>query len=135
MHSHKLNNSDALKFIFAGNSTVTFLNTKTSNRFTFKVKKSKNSNFYFVSVLTNPEMYQYIGTVVDDIFTHGKKSKISLDAQSVRTFEYVLTKLKINNLPDFIEVWHEGKCGKCGKKLTDPISIERGYGPFCVALV
>jgi hypothetical protein len=132
MHSHKLNNSDALKFIFAGKSIVTFLNTKTGNRFTFKTKIAKNSELFFVSVLTNPEMYQYVGTVVDKVFKHGKKSKISADAQSVRTFEYVLNKLKANNLPDFIEVWHEGRCGKCGKTLTDPVSIERGFGPFCI---
>lgn len=23
------------------------------------------------------------------------------------------------------------KCGKCGKKITDPQSIQRGYGPTC----
>ena len=38
MEGHKLNNSEALKFIFAGKSIVTLLNSKTGNRFTFKVK-------------------------------------------------------------------------------------------------
>lgn len=23
------------------------------------------------------------------------------------------------------------KCRRCGKKLTDPVSMERGYGPVC----
>jgi hypothetical protein len=33
-------------------------------------------------------------------------------------FDYVLNKLKTNKLPEFVEVWHEGKCGKCGRALT-----------------
>lgn len=27
------------------------------------------------------------------------------------------------------------KCGKCGKKITDPQSIQRGYGPTCWASI
>jgi len=32
--------------------------------------------------------------------------------------------------PD-IEVWHSGECSRCGRKLTDPTSIEGGLGPVC----
>jgi hypothetical protein len=132
MKSHKLNNSDALKFIFAGNSTATFVNTKTNNRFTFKVKQKKDSNLFFVSVLTNPDTYTYIGTVINGQFKHGKKSKITKDAQSVRVFDYVFNNLVSNSLPNFIEVWHEGRCGKCGRNLTVPESIANGLGPECI---
>lgn len=132
MKSHKLNNSDALKFIFAGNSTATFVNTKTNNRFTFKVKQKKDSNLFFVSVLTNPDTYTYIGTVINGQFKHGKKSKINKDAQSVRVFDYVFNNLVSNSLPNFVEVWHEGRCGKCGKTLTVPNSIANGLGPECI---
>ena len=85
------------------------MNTNTGNSLTFKVKKEKESNIFFVSVLTGPDMYSYIGTVTDGIYKHGKKSKITADAQSVRVFQYVLTKLLANSLPAFIEIWHEGK--------------------------
>jgi hypothetical protein len=132
MKSNKLENSKSLKFIFAGKSIVTFLNTKTNNRFTFKVKVSKDSNLFFVSVLTSPDIYTYIGTCVEGNFKWGKKSVISKDAQSVKVFEYVINKLKSDNLPDFVEVWHEGFCGKCGKRLTVPQSIETGLGPECI---
>jgi Zn/Cd-binding protein ZinT len=47
------NNSDATNFIYAGNSIFTVLNSRTSNRFTFKVKKSKDGSLYFVSVLSD----------------------------------------------------------------------------------
>jgi hypothetical protein len=132
MKSHKLNNKEALKFIFAGNSVVTFVNSKTGNRFTFKLKQKKDSNLFFVSVLSGSESYTYIGTVIKGNFKHGNKSPISSKAQSVKVFKYVLTNLLTNNLPEFVEVWHEGKCGKCGKKLTVPSSISTGLGPFCL---
>ena len=30
-----------------------------------------------------------------------------------------------------VKVFHSGKCGKCGKKLTTPESIKSGLGPYC----
>lgn len=132
MKTHKLNNSDALKFMFSGNSIATFVNTKTDNRFTFKVKQKKYTNLFFVSVLTGADTYTYIGTVVSGEFRHGKKSKITKESQSVRVFQYVLTNLINSSLPNFVEVWHEGRCGKCGKTLTVPTSIANGLGPECI---
>ena len=132
MSGHKLNNTDALKFMFAGNSTFTVVNTKTENRFTFKVKKSKDSNLFFINVLTGPDTYTYLGTAVEGVYRHGKKSAISLEAQSTKVFDYVLNKLKIGKLQDFVEVWHEGTCGKCGRVLTVPKNIHLGIGPECI---
>ncbi len=132
MSGHKLNNSDALKFMFAGNSTFTVVNTKTENRFTFKVKKSKDSNLFFINVLTGPDTYTYLGTAVEGVYRHGKKSAISLEAQSTKVFDYVLNKLKLGKLQDFVEVWHEGTCGKCGRALTVPKNIHLGIGPECI---
>jgi len=132
MNGRKLKNTDALKFIFAGKSIVTFLNTKTGNRFTFKTKSAKDSNMFFVSVLNGPENWAYIGTCIEGKFRHGRKSNISVDAQSVKVFDFVLAKLVLGTLPEFVEVWHEGHCGKCGKRLTVTSSIENGLGPECI---
>jgi hypothetical protein len=70
--------------------------------------------------LNNTDALKFIGIVTEGVYRHGKKSKITTDAQSVRVFQYVINKLKLKNLPDFIEVWHEGKCGKYGRTLTVP---------------
>lgn len=130
--SKRLQNSDALKFIFAGNSTFTLLNSESGNRFTFKVKKAKDSNLFFLSVLTGPDQYSYLGTVSGGIYKHGVKSNFSAGVQSEKVFSYVLNKLKSGSLPEFVEVWHEGKCGKCGRQLTVPDSIDSGIGPECM---
>lgn len=122
----------ALNFILGGKSFVTFLNTKTNNRFTFKVIKHKKDDIFFVNVLTGPDIYTFIGTIKENQYKHSKKSDISIDAQSVKVFNYIISKLQTNNLPDFIEIYHDGKCGKCGKRLTVPSSIESGFGPDCI---
>jgi hypothetical protein len=82
--------------------------------------------------LTNPDVYEFIGSIrVGSKFKHSKKSRISDEAQSVKVFDFVLNKLISNSLPTFIEIWHEGKCCKCGRTLTTPESIQRGIGPEC----
>jgi hypothetical protein len=131
MKSHQIKHTDAVEFILAGKSLFTLLNSKSDNRFTFKVKKHKVDDVYFVSVLTNPDVYQFLGIIKNQKFTHSKSSKISKDAQSFRVFDYVFFNLCKDTLPEFIEIWHEGKCGKCGRTLTVPLSIETGFGPEC----
>ena len=132
MKQHTIEHSKALDFILAGKSVFTVVNSRTGNRFTFKVKKHKTDNVHFVSVLTNPDVYQFIGSIIDSSFKHSKKSKISVNAQSVQVFNYIFSKLQSNSLPEFIEIWHNVKCGRCGRVLTVPSSIETGFGPECI---
>lgn len=132
MNGGIIKHSDAIKFIFAGNCVVTFINTLTSNRFTFKVKRHKTDNVYFISLLTNTDNYSFIGRIIDNTYVHGRNSTISIDSQSVKTFNYVIQCLRKDKLQDFIEIWHQGTCGKCGRKLTVPESISSGLGPECI---
>lgn len=134
-----LKHSDAIKFILAGNSTFTCLNTKTDNRFTYKVKLSKTSTpenpLFYVKVLTSPETYQFIGSIFREKFKYSQKSKISNDTQSVAVFQYILSKLLLDKLDPCVEIYHEGRCGKCGRPLTVPESIEMGIGPECFKMM
>lgn len=132
MSDHIVKHEESLVFIFGGNALFTVRNPKTKNRFTFKVTKHKSEDIFFVKVLTNPDVYEFIGSVrVGSKFKHSKKSRISSESQSVKVFDFVLTKLISKSLPQFVEIWHEGKCCKCGRTLTTPDSIQRGIGPEC----
>ena len=51
MIGKKIKNEDAIRFMFAGKSIVNFLNTKTENKFTYKITKSKDGDLFFVNVL------------------------------------------------------------------------------------
>lgn len=131
-----IQHNEGLTFIFAGKSYVTFLNTESGNRFTYKIEKSKSDDIYFASVLTNPGKYTFIGTFfTSKNLIHSPKSKINSSAQSVKVLDYVISQLKKEKLPPIIEIYHEGRCGKCGDRLTVPLSIERGYGPSCYKMI
>lgn len=144
---------DIQKFILAGNATITLVSKKTSQRFTYKIKRAVDDNgaprdFWFVSVLRGPdneEDYSYLGYINNKLhYWYGLKSKIHADSGSSKGFEWFYTLLKDadNNNMDYrdalfagLEVWHEGKCGRCGRKLTVPTSILSGFGPECINYV
>lgn len=105
------------KFILGGNAYFTLHNTKKGTHLTYKVSVCKdNPELFFVSVLTGPDNwtnYSFLGTIRERIYWHGKKSKISKDAPSAKTFEWFYNNL--NRLPKALLVLHEGKCGRCGR--------------------
>lgn len=122
----------ALKYIFGGNCYTTFLNTNSNNRFTYKVTLSKkDKSIYYICVLTGPDIYTYVGFYKNGEYFHSPKSSIGIEAQSVKVFNWVIFNLTKKTLPNFIEIWHDGRCGKCGKQLTVPKSVEIGIGPDC----
>lgn len=90
---------------------------------------------HFVSVLTGPSNeadFKFIGTVFDkETFRHGRKSAFSWETACVGAFTWTWSMLRLGRMPDSLEFWHEGKCGRCGRTLTVPSSIEAGIGPEC----
>jgi hypothetical protein len=129
---------DIKNFVFGGNATFTVVNTGTKKHFTFKVKQPKNNDsVFFVSVMNgsdNNSNYAFIGTYFtkNGGYSHGKKSSIGKDAQSAKVISWFFNKF-INNEEKYptVQVYHEGKCGKCGRKLTTPESVKSGLGPVC----
>jgi hypothetical protein len=139
---------EPLYFMLAGKAVFTVVNESTGNRFTYKVVKARDAKPqgpWFVKVLCGPDNmrhYKYLGCVwlnhpdQGPVYVHGKKSRISHEADSARAFAWTLRRLAgVGVLPDCIKVYHEGRCGRCGKRLTVPQSIEDGYGPECVKLI
>jgi hypothetical protein len=132
-----LSKENILKFVFAGKAIFTVENPATGNRFTYKVRCVENDDGsqspFFVSVLTGPDNwdnYRYIGFVSlkDCKFRHGHKSGIGPDAPSVKAFRWFIDHIE----DDRMNVYHEGRCGKCARRLTVPSSIEIGFGPKCL---
>lgn len=132
---------DVLAFIQAGKAVFTLKSMKTSNRFTYRVKESNDGKVFFVSLMTgtdNEAHYSYIGVIREDSeFRHTTKSKVSEDADSFRAFSWFWRQVSSGSgspLNPAVEFWHEGKCGRCGRLLTVPESIDRGIGPECAKL-
>lgn len=134
----KLNPSNVADFVFGGKSIFTIRNTATGNRFTYKFTRKKSlkegeEDVVFVKVLMgsdNTSDYTFIGTVFGQrTYKHSPKSPFGSDTQSSKAIDWVVKNLR--SLPQNVEVWHEGRCARCGRKLTVPESIESGFGPEC----
>lgn len=131
-------------FVFAGNARFTIRSKDTGTRYTYRVNKGKNPGkpVFFCSLLTGPDnsssytyFGQFFGTVEQGLkYVHGKpaQGRPSRSAESVKAFAYVIGNLiDRERLPDGVEFWHEGSCGRCGRPLTVPESVESGFGPEC----
>jgi len=132
----------ALSFILAGKATVTLRSLASGNRYTYKIVEAEKRNpndaqTWFVKLLNGPDntnSFVYIGIIRGNQFVWTSKSRVGKDAPSIIGFTFVLNALVSNKINGF-EVWHEGKCGRCGRKLTVPESVSTGFGPDCAEMV
>lgn len=135
--------SDIKQFVLAGNSTFTIKSTKVDKRYTYKVKKDKkdeNNERYFVHVMfgaDNTKDYRFLGWFYInsmDLMHSGKSSCTKTDLR-FSMFLYFLKMLDMGVLKETCEFYPSGRCGRCGRILTTPESIERGIGPECYAYI
>lgn len=128
-------------FVLAGKAIFTVSNP-TGERYTFKVNAGKPRNgavAYFGSFLTGPDNeadYTYLGLVnKDTLKLVPTTASPAFAADKHRPFRVLAWALSIlasgKALPAGYEIRHAGRCGRCGRTLTVPESIELGLGPEC----
>lgn len=135
------------QFVTAGDATFTIEvppSAGQKDHYTYKVEyvpaNERWAESYFVKLLTGPDNtkdFAYLGKL--DLFT----GQVRTTAKSQR-FEGSFPLRLVNRI--LARVWtsdhnayeqhgyqthHEGKCGRCGRKLTVPQSILTGIGPEC----
>lgn len=118
--------------ILAGNARFTIQNRLTGGRFTYKIKKAKTGEVWWVYVLRgrdNENDYSFIGVYKNSNYFHSSKSSINQSALSVKAFGWFAK--NINNLGP-VEVFNEGRCMRCSRVLTTPKSIQDSIGPECI---
>ena len=64
----------------------------------------------------------------------GNPKPMEEQAAHIKGFNMVFEGLLRNRIFSTVEIWHEGTCARCGRKLTDDDSISRGFGPTCFEL-
>ena len=139
------------RFLHGGRAVVTVVSKRTKKRFTFRFTRPKpdpqrgnDAPPTFVSVLTGPDnetAYSYMGTMfpgrADPLaIVHTAKSRIGSDAPSASAAQWFVRAVAAGGpVLEQCEVWHEGRCGRCGRVLTVPESIASGFGPECINYV
>ena len=136
-------------FALGGHATLTLVSKKTGGRFTFKITRAdgdESDRPFFVGVLTGPDNgadYSYLGCLFPrdratgrdyptPRFSHGRKSTIGQGAPSAVAFRWLWSRVEAGQpVEPQAEFWHEGRCCRCNRALTDPESIAAGIGPVC----
>ncbi len=133
-------------FLLAGRAVFTVAGK--DKRFTFRInrKESQNARYpepsYFVSVRTGgadaEHAYTYMAILDTRTgtlrFTTG--SKITAGSPAAVALAWTLRRVWAGlPLPAPAAIYHEGRCGRCGRPLTVPESILTGFGPDCAELV
>jgi hypothetical protein len=146
-----------LMHILAGRSILTVQSHKTSNRFTFRFSRPDEEpdrkrpiwvSMYggtggYLAQEADRRAWTFLGTIwpphPNDAaqrfnYTHSPKSPIwdstTIEHRTVRWITYHLSS-HVDQLMEDADWWHEGVCGRCGRRLTVPTSIETGFGPDC----
>ena len=142
----KIRLADGLRYMLAGKSEFTMISLRTGGRLKYKLTKKQTKNnkddtsefIYYVNTFDGGE-YKYAGVLfydrVEDVFRFGKgaKGKIPSTHINIQSLLFVINKLNEGNDAINIELYHVGKCGRCGRKLTTPESLLLGLGPECSA--
>jgi hypothetical protein len=95
---------------------------------------------HFVSLLRGPsneDDYAYMGCIVDACaFYTSEKSRVTDKALSMKAWRWLFDAMTHDKpMHPELEIWHEGRCGRCGRRLTVPESVAQGFGFDCLALM
>lgn len=124
-------------FILAGNAVFTLTSLASGDHYTFRVSQAKDEHGtpqerWFAEVETGYRDFRYLGMVDQATgVRRTKATRYSDDAGCMKALRWFLRAALGGHLPDKVEVRHEGRCGRCGRELTEPTSIDRGIGPDC----
>lgn len=137
-----INLADPKRFILAGRAIFTLQGKET--RYTYRVNRAdpkEGSSYthvaYFVSLLTGPDNtsdYTYLGMVdpQSGAVKLTRKSQYTDQSKPVLAVRWAFGLIWAGRpLPEPAKIYHVGRCGRCGRALTVPSSIEAGIGPEC----
>lgn len=142
MKGNIIKNQFALKYMFGGNSEFVIENIMTKNRFLYQIKKAQNNeNLFFIyskQITTDTDEISkknYSGYIIINNgyynYHKGKHGHLDINDKPVVALTYTINKLKKKTLQSCVHIKHTGRCGICGRRLTDDESVERGFGISC----
>ena len=140
-------NPVSIKKMVSGNRSQFVVQSKqTGKHHVYRVTKPRNTvnggSIRFVSVkdVTGDSRfsYKYLGFIVSengkDKLVRAGKVKVATSDPRSEGFRFVFENA-INGMAATVlrsaNLYHTGRCFCCGKKLTDPESINLGIGPIC----
>ena len=127
------------RFITGGLATFTLRDTNARFRATYIIKSDPLTPIYWVGWLRSPDMDLHQGVYLGYMKRSPMVFKITGKSKMVGSRSSELFKRFMNNNanPDEvgIEVYFEGRCGRCGRYLSAEESLSSGFGPECIKYI
>lgn len=105
---------------------------RTGKDFTYKISVGEfhSKRYTHVKVETEYQKYRYLGYYDSGMIV---RKQDSVETPAATAIAWVLRQVEVKNTTalEGVEMFHLGKCIRCGAKLTDAKSIEIGLGPVC----
>ena len=140
----------ALKYVLSGSSEFKLVSGKTSREIFYRVTRKSaactgsNNDNQFIYWLYSGESYdslKYLGSIYFNKnqncfeFARGKLGVGNKYSVEVKAILYFMNRIYSGKFNTNIEIYHNGNCGKCGKKLRNVMSINTGLDPDCAKKV
>jgi len=131
------------QYVLAGEAVFTVANPSTGYWVTYKVTRKPGAlDAWFVGYLAGPDNeadYTYLGLLADHPrfsprfrVWHTRATKVVKDTAVWRGAEWLAKHLdEKGNFPPALEFLPSSTCARCGRTLTTPESVLRGFGPEC----
>lgn len=130
--THLVRQAEALNFIMGGNALFTVLH-HTGKRYTYKVLQDQRKETIFkVMVLYGPDNstnYKQFGEI--NVESGVPLFRKFFTRDHAEFFDIIFLNISIGKEIPGIEIYHSGRCCRCGRTLTVPESIVSGIGPEC----
>jgi len=115
--------------------TLTVVNDDTGGRVTVRFRKPKGFKSVLVDVMTgsdNETDFAFAGTLRGTELALSPKAKCPKERAlfAKKVLDWTLRAAEAGDLRT-VRCLHEGRCARCGRKLTVPESIDSGLGPEC----
>lgn len=135
--SHQFTDSQLLNQYILGGRAVLTLESPNGKKHTYMYCIPRNADNFpedvrFVYALHGQKEF-YLGMIELDTFRLTKHSRFLPDTEIVRGAQYIEglrhSQKFLSDSP--MNIYHEGICARCGRKLSDPKSIKIGFGRRC----
>ena len=131
----------SMNYAKAGRAVITVKSNKTGEHKTFKLTKKEYQRddgelhvAYFVGIRRG-EDYKPMGTLIAGEAKPNRITHESITKEDFAGFAWMMRAIEAQDDRGMAEIKHEGHCGRCGRELTDPDSIDLGIGPECAKMM
>lgn len=122
--------------LLAGNATLTFESKTTGKYFTFNVREKKKVHNEDPSEYVVICKDKTIGHLAGMQFIYHPAVLYGQESEAQKVMAWIWKHLiKPDWLNKNVNIYHVGKCVRCGRQLTTPESVLTGIGPECLKIM